>query len=72
MMMDLQLLKQRRVKVVGMTTSGAARMRKLLQAIAPKIGKIYDAITVDTPYMLGCPTTRRLHLMSFVNEYLFI
>lgn len=39
MMVDVQLIKDKRIKVVGMTTSGAGRMRKLLKAIAPKIGK---------------------------------
>lgn len=33
---DFQVLKG--VKVVGMTTSGAARLRKLLQMLAPSIG----------------------------------
>lgn len=36
MMLDMQVLKNRRI--VGMTTSGAARMRKLLQTLNPPIG----------------------------------
>lgn len=36
MVMDLNILKK--AKVVGMTTSGAARLRKLLQTLAPNIG----------------------------------
>lgn len=38
MVLDLQVLRNR--KVIGMTTSGAARLRKLLQAVAPPIGKL--------------------------------
>lgn len=37
MNLDLHLLAD--VKVVGMTTSGAARLRKLLKALAPPIGE---------------------------------
>lgn len=37
MITDLEILK--RTRVIGMTTSAAARMRKLLQALAPPIGK---------------------------------
>lgn len=39
LMMDAQIMIKIGVKVVGMTTSGAARMRKLISAVAPKIGK---------------------------------
>lgn len=39
LMMDAEIMKRIDVKVVGMTTSGAAKMRKLLSAVAPKIGK---------------------------------
>lgn len=37
MLLDMQVLKDR--KIIGMTTSGAARMRKMLQTLAPPIGK---------------------------------
>lgn len=38
--MNLDLSMLRGVQVVGMTTSGAARLRKLLAALAPPIGTL--------------------------------
>ncbi|KAJ8721998.1 hypothetical protein PYW08_004400 [Mythimna loreyi] len=63
MMMDLQLLKNQRVKVVGMTTSGAARMRKLLQAIAPKIVIVEEAAEVLEQHIITSLTKDCQHFI---------
>ncbi|KAJ8731482.1 hypothetical protein PYW07_004646 [Mythimna separata] len=63
MMMDLQLLKHQRIKVVGMTTSGAARMRKLLQAIAPKIVIVEEAAEVLEQHIITSLTKDCQHFI---------
>nr|XP_021188213.2 NFX1-type zinc finger-containing protein 1 isoform X1 [Helicoverpa armigera] len=63
MMMDVQLLKNKRVKVLGMTTSGAARMRKLLQAIAPKIVIVEEAAEVLEQHIITSLTQDCQHFI---------
>lgn len=61
---DLQVLKG--IKVVGMTTSGAARLRKLLQALAPRIGNFYITITVRILRLHSCSNVISLVFICFV------
>ncbi|CAH0691773.1 unnamed protein product [Spodoptera exigua] len=63
MMMDVQLLKTRRIKVVGMTTSGGARMRKLLKTIAPKIVIVEEAAEVLEQHIITSLTKYCQHLI---------
>lgn len=59
MITDLEILK--RTRVIGMTTSAAARMRKLLQALAPPIGKhLSNSYGPDS-------TLLRVGLLNFVS-----
>lgn len=53
MIMDIELLKN--IKVVGMTTSGAARLRKLLQALAPPVGKDDILLYITSFYLHNFP-----------------
>ncbi|KAJ0176718.1 hypothetical protein K1T71_007897 [Dendrolimus kikuchii] len=61
MVLDLQVLRNR--KVVGMTTSGAARMRKLLQAIAPPIVIVEEAAEVLEQHIVSSLTKSCRHLI---------
>ncbi|XP_072949023.1 NFX1-type zinc finger-containing protein 1-like [Epargyreus clarus] len=61
MIMDLEVL--RNVKVVGMTTSGAARLRKLLIALAPPIVIVEEAAEVLEQHIVTSLTKDCQHLI---------
>ncbi|XP_072949114.1 uncharacterized protein [Epargyreus clarus] len=61
MMMDLAIL--RNVKVVGMTTTGAARLRKVLQALAPPIVIVEEAAEVLEQHIVTSLTKDCQHLI---------
>ncbi|KAI5644350.1 AAA domain-containing protein [Phthorimaea operculella] len=61
MMIDLKILKG--IKVVGMTTSGAARLRKLLQALAPPIVIVEEAAEVLEQHIVTSLTKDCQHLI---------
>ncbi|XP_061715975.1 NFX1-type zinc finger-containing protein 1-like [Cydia pomonella] len=61
MMVDLAVLKETRV--VGMTTSGAARLRKLLVAIAPPIVVVEEAAEVLESHIVTSLTKSCQHLI---------
>ncbi|XP_022837763.1 NFX1-type zinc finger-containing protein 1-like [Spodoptera litura] len=63
MMVDVQLIKNKGTKVVGMTTSGAARMRKLLQTIAPKIVIVEEAAEVLEQHIITSLTKDCQHFI---------
>ncbi|CAH0715659.1 unnamed protein product, partial [Brenthis ino] len=61
MIMDIELLKN--IKVVGMTTSGAARLRKLLQALAPPIVIVEEAAEVLEQHIVTSLTKNCQHVI---------
>ncbi|XP_050350709.1 NFX1-type zinc finger-containing protein 1-like [Nymphalis io] len=61
MLLDFQLLKN--VKVIGMTTSGAARLRKLLQVLAPPIVIVEEAAEVLEQHIVTSLTKNCQHLI---------
>ncbi|XP_063624755.1 NFX1-type zinc finger-containing protein 1-like [Cydia splendana] len=61
MMVDLSVLK--RTRVVGMTTSGAARLRKLLAEIAPPIVVVEEAAEVLESHIVTSLTKSCQHLI---------
>ncbi|CAH0585816.1 unnamed protein product [Chrysodeixis includens] len=63
LMMDAEIMKRIGVKVVGMTTSGAARMRKLLAAVAPKIVIVEEAAEVLEQHIITALTRDCQHLI---------
>ncbi|XP_075977884.1 NFX1-type zinc finger-containing protein 1-like [Anticarsia gemmatalis] len=63
MVMDMELLRNQEIKVLGMTTSGAARMRKLLQAVSPKIVIVEEAAEVLEQHIITSLTKDCQHLI---------
>ncbi|XP_028173495.1 NFX1-type zinc finger-containing protein 1-like isoform X1 [Ostrinia furnacalis] len=61
--MNLDLVMLRGVKVVGMTTSGAARLRKLLTALAPPIVIVEEAAEVLEQHIVTSLTKDCEHLI---------
>ncbi|CAH2234537.1 jg1677 [Pararge aegeria aegeria] len=61
MIVDYELLKNH--KVIGMTTSGAARLRKLIKALAPPIVIVEEAAEVLEQHIITCLTKRCQHLI---------
>ncbi|XP_047991691.1 NFX1-type zinc finger-containing protein 1-like isoform X2 [Leguminivora glycinivorella] len=61
MMVDLSVLK--RTRVIGMTTSGAARLRKLLAEIAPRIVVVEEAAEVLESHIVTSLTKSCQHLI---------
>ncbi|KAJ2949110.1 hypothetical protein O0L34_g6049 [Tuta absoluta] len=61
MIVDLELLKN--MRVVGMTTSGAARLRKLLQALGPPIVIVEEAAEVLEAHIVTSLTKNCKHLI---------
>ncbi|CAH2096329.1 unnamed protein product [Euphydryas editha] len=61
MLLDRNLLKN--VRVVGMTTSGAARLRKLLQSLAPPIVIVEEAAEVLEQHIITSLTNKCQHLI---------
>ncbi|XP_069359382.1 NFX1-type zinc finger-containing protein 1-like [Maniola hyperantus] len=61
MIVDYELLKN--YKVIGMTTSGAARLRKLIQALAPPIVIVEEAAEVLEQHIITSLTKRCQHLI---------
>ncbi|XP_064072681.1 NFX1-type zinc finger-containing protein 1-like [Vanessa tameamea] len=61
MLLDVQLLQN--VKVIGMTTSGAARLRKLLIALAPPIVIVEEAAEVLEQHIVTSLTKSCEHLI---------
>ncbi|CAH2096340.1 unnamed protein product [Euphydryas editha] len=61
MLLDQSLLKD--VRVVGMTTSGAARLRKLLQSLAPPIVIVEEAAEVLEQHIITSLTNKCQHLI---------
>ncbi|XP_049873324.1 NFX1-type zinc finger-containing protein 1-like isoform X3 [Pectinophora gossypiella] len=61
MILDLKMLKN--VKVIGMTTSGAARLRKLLQALTPPIVIVEEAAEVLEQHIVTSLTKSCQHLI---------
>ncbi|CAB3261339.1 unnamed protein product [Arctia plantaginis] len=63
MVMDMELLKKKKIKVLGLTTSGAARMRKLLNAVSPKIVIVEEAAEVLEQHIITSLTNSCQHLI---------
>ncbi|GBP30880.1 NFX1-type zinc finger-containing protein 1 [Eumeta japonica] len=61
MMMDLRIL--RRAEVVGVTTTGAARIRKLLQALGSPIVIVEEAAEVLEAHIIAALTKHCQHLI---------
>ncbi|KAM9302608.1 NFX1-type zinc finger-containing protein 1-like [Morus bassanus] len=58
---DLQILRQSRV--IGMTTTGAAKYRKLLQSIQPQTVIVEEAAEILEAHVLTCLTASCKHLI---------
>ncbi|XP_074942120.1 NFX1-type zinc finger-containing protein 1-like [Phalacrocorax aristotelis] len=58
---DLQILRQSRV--IGMTTTGAAKCRKLLQHVQPQTVIVEEAAEILEAHVLTCLTTSCKHLI---------